>query len=66
MISTPMEVAKWDGRRTLIYPVPLGDRFAVPLPYGPEALVGQGSCTSTSRRPFVPSGYDVQRIAGWS
>jgi deazaflavin-dependent oxidoreductase (nitroreductase family) len=24
-------------RRTLIYPVPLGDRFAVPLPYGPEA-----------------------------
>ncbi len=24
-------------RRTLIYPVPLGDRFAVPLPYGPDA-----------------------------
>ena len=24
-------------RRTLIYPVPLGDQFAVPLPYGPEA-----------------------------
>jgi deazaflavin-dependent oxidoreductase (nitroreductase family) len=24
-------------RRTLIYPVLLGDRFAVPLPYGPEA-----------------------------
>jgi deazaflavin-dependent oxidoreductase (nitroreductase family) len=24
-------------RRTLVYPVPLGDRFAVPLPYGPEA-----------------------------
>jgi hypothetical protein len=24
-------------RRTLIHPVPLGDRFAVPLPYGPEA-----------------------------
>ncbi len=24
-------------RRTLIYPVPLGERFAVPLPYGPEA-----------------------------
>ncbi len=24
-------------RRTLIYPVPLGNQFAVPLPYGPEA-----------------------------
>ena len=24
-------------RRTLIYPVPLSNRFAVPLPYGPDA-----------------------------
>ena len=24
-------------RRTMIYPVPLGNQFAVPLPYGPEA-----------------------------
>ncbi len=24
-------------RHTLVHPVPLGDRFAVPLPYGPEA-----------------------------
>ncbi len=24
-------------RRTLVHPVPLGDRFAVPLPYGAEA-----------------------------
>jgi deazaflavin-dependent oxidoreductase (nitroreductase family) len=56
-------------RRTLIYPVPLGDRFAVPLPYGPEAHWPKNVLTAgRARLEYRGQVYELvdPRPVGWA